>query len=29
MILYDPFGTNYISLGEIVGKPWGEGKKFL
>ena len=29
MILYDPFGTNYISLGEIVGKPWGEGKKYM
>ncbi|WP_423055561.1 flavin reductase family protein [Acetobacterium carbinolicum] len=28
MILYDPFGTNYISLGEIVGKPWSEGKKY-
>lgn len=29
MILYDPFGTNYLSLGEIVGKPWGEGKKYM
>ncbi len=29
MILYDPFGTNYVSLGEVVGKPWDEGKKFM
>lgn len=29
MLLYDPFGTNYITLGEIVGKPWHEGRKFM
>lgn len=29
MILYDPFGTNYVSLGDIVGKPWSEGRKFM
>lgn len=29
MLLYDPFGTNYLSLGEVVGKPWHEGKKFF
>lgn len=29
MILYDPFGTNYVSLGQIVGKPWREGRKFM
>ncbi|MBZ7975367.1 flavin reductase family protein [Campylobacter sp. RM12637] len=29
IILYDPFGTNYISLKEIVGKPWSDGRKFL
>ena len=29
MILYDPFGADYVSLGERVGKAWGEGKKFM
>lgn len=29
MVLYDPFGTNYISLGEIVGKPWNDGRNFM
>lgn len=29
MLLYDPFGTNYVTLGEIVGKPWSEGRKFM
>lgn len=29
MLLYDPFSTNYISLKEIVGKPWSEGKKYI
>lgn len=29
MLLYDPFATNYISLKEIVGKPWNEGHKYM
>jgi len=29
MLLYDPFGTNYVTLGEIVGTPWKEGRKFM
>lgn len=29
MILYDPFGTHYVTLGEIVGTPWKEGRKFI
>ena len=28
-ILYDPFGANYLSIGEKIGKAWGEGKKYL
>lgn len=27
MILYDPFGTGYVNLGQRVGTAWGEGKK--
>ena len=29
MLLYDPFGTGYLTLGERVGIPWREGKKFM
>ena len=29
MILYDPFGTNYVTLGDVVGTPWREGKKYI
>ncbi|HIY06194.1 MAG TPA: flavin reductase [Candidatus Evtepia faecigallinarum] len=29
MLLYDPFGTSYVSLGQRVGTAWGEGRKFL
>lgn len=29
MLLYDPFGTNYVTLGKIVGTPWKEGRKFM
>ena len=29
MILYDPFGTGYVNLGQRVGTAWGEGKKFM
>lgn len=29
MILYDPFGTGYVSLGQRVGTAWSEGKKFM
>lgn len=29
MLLYDPFGTGYLTLGERVGTPWREGKKFI
>ena len=29
MILYDPFGTNYVTLGSIVGTPWQEGRKYM
>ncbi len=29
MILYDPFGTGYVTLGERVGTPWSEGRKYL
>lgn len=29
MLLYDPFATNYISLKEIVGKPWSEGNQYM
>ena len=28
-ILYDPFGTGYVNLGQRVGTAWGEGKKFM
>lgn len=29
MIMYDSFSNSYYSLGDIVGKAWGEGKKFI
>ncbi len=29
MLLYDPFGTGYVTLGEKVGKAWSEGKRYL
>ena len=29
MMLYDPFGTSYVTLGERVGTPWSEGRKYL
>lgn len=29
MILYDPFGTGYVTLGQRVGTAWSEGKKFM
>lgn len=29
MLLYDPFGTGYVNLGQRVGTAWSEGKKFL
>ena len=29
MILYNSFNNTYISLGDIVGKAWVEGKKYL
>lgn len=29
MILYDSFGNSYFTLGEKVGKAWGEGKQYL
>lgn len=29
MILYDPFAASYVTLGERVGKAWGEGRKFM
>ena len=29
MVLYDFFSNSYFTLGEKVGKAWGEGKKFL
>ena len=29
MILYDSFSNSYLSLGETVGKAWGEGRKFM
>lgn len=29
MLLYDPFAANYISLNEIVGKPWSEGNRYM
>lgn len=29
MILYDPFGTGYVTLGERVGTPWSEGRRFM
>ena len=29
MILYDPFAAGYVSLGERIGKAWGEGRRFL
>ena len=28
MLLYDPFGTGYVNLGQRVGTAWSEGKKF-
>lgn len=28
MVLYDSFSNSYVSLGEVVGKAWGEGKKY-
>ena len=29
MVLYDSFSNSYFTLGEKVGKAWGEGRKFL
>lgn len=29
MVLYDSFNNNYVTLGEVVGKAWGEGKKYF
>lgn len=29
MILYNPFGTGYVSLGTRVGTAWNEGKKYM
>jgi flavin reductase (DIM6/NTAB) family NADH-FMN oxidoreductase RutF len=29
MVLYDSFSNSYFTLGEKVGKAWGEGKKYL
>lgn len=29
LILYDPFGTGYVTLGNRVGKAWGECKKYM
>ena len=29
MMLYDPFGTSYVPLGERIGTPWSEGRKYL
>ena len=29
MIFYDPFGTHYVTLGEVIGTPWSEGRKFM
>ena len=29
MLLYDPFGTGYVNLGQRVGTAWSEGKKFM
>lgn len=28
MVLYDSFRNSYISLGEVIGKAWCEGKKY-
>lgn len=29
MVLYDSFSNRYFTLGEQVGKAWGEGRRFL
>ncbi|BAL84564.1 hypothetical protein SELR_pSRC200300 (plasmid) [Selenomonas ruminantium subsp. lactilytica TAM6421] len=29
LIFYDSFSNSYFSLGEKVGKAWGEGRKFV
>ena len=29
MLFYEPFGTGYVTLGERVGTPWSEGKRFM
>ena len=29
LVLYESFSNTYLSLGERVGKAWGEGKKYL
>ncbi|MBR4470934.1 MAG: hypothetical protein IKS54_06465 [Erysipelotrichaceae bacterium] len=29
MLLYDPFGTGYVTLGERVGTAWKEGRKYM
>ena len=29
MLLYDPFGTGYVTLGERVGTAWQEGRKYM
>ena len=29
MLLYEPFGTGYVTLGERVGTPWSEGRKYM
>lgn len=29
MVLYDSFSNSYFTLGEKIGKAWGEGKKIL
>ena len=29
LVLYESFNNSYLSLGERVGKAWGEGKKYL
>ena len=29
MIFYDSFSNSYVSLGEKVGRAWGEGRRFM
>lgn len=29
MVMYESFSNTYLSLGERIGKAWGEGKKYI